>query len=234
MIGKLKRKPVEKVKKAMKLQKKVDANANNRKDVQSVNQINTSFSPQELDRVLGMRRNPVGVYEFLVQWTNGTSCWVSSDQIVSNKHNCILREYLVENEQDVSVINRIPFQAYCCDSLSLKECKPEVKTKNVETMLLGKSCLTSCKMPKLRKEVTTENYGDHCYITVNRESCKRKLTCVKIITELITALEDASVSECQLVIIKGIGSKVFGGLNLDIVCKASVEEKGNVMLSKMR
>ena len=234
VIGKLKRKPVEKVKKAMKLQKKVDANANNRKDVQSVNQINTSFSPQELDRVLGMRRNPVGVYEFLVQWTNGTSCWVSSDQIVSNKHNCILREYLVENEQDVSVINRIPFQAYCFDSLSLKECKPEVKTKNVETMLLGKSCLTSCKMPKLRKEVTTENYGDHCYITVNRESCKRKLTCVKIITELITALEDASVSECQLVIIKGIGSKVFGGLNLDIVCKASVEEKGNVMLSKMR
>lgn len=233
VIGKLKRKPVEKVKKAIRLQKKVNVDANN-KDVQNVNQLKTSFSPQELDRVLGMRRNSVGVYEFLVQWTNGTSCWVSSDQIVSNKHNCILREYLVENEQDVSVINRIPFQAYCCDSLSLKECKPEVTAKNVKKLLLGKSCPTSCKTPKQKKEVTVENYGDHCYITVNRESCKRKLTCVKIITELITALEDASVSECRMVIIKGVGSNVFGGLNLDIVCKASVEEKGNMMLSKMR
>lgn len=234
VINQLKRKSVNKVEKAVKMKKNINLDANEKPDVQNVNAVKTTFSPQELDRVLGMRRNCVGVYEFLVQWTNGTSCWVSSDQIVSNKHNCILREYLVENEQDVSVINRIPFQAYCCDSLSLKECKPEVKTKKVKKMLLGKACPAISRKSIKKKEVSVENDGDHCYITVNRESCLRKLTCVKIITELITALEDASVSECELVIIKGLGSKVFGGLNLETISKASAEEKGNMMLSKMR
>ena len=232
LIVQLKRRSVDKVKKAVKLQKKINKlKVNHTKDVQNVKVVKTSPNCQELDRVLGMRRNPQGVYEFLVQWTNGTSCWVSSDQVVTNKHNCILREYLVENNQDISVINRIPFQAYCCDSLSLKECKPTIKPKKVKKMLLAKAC------PKIgisseKKEVIVENDGDLCYITLTKETCKRKLTCMRIITEFIAALEDASVSDCQMVVIRGMGSKVFGGLNLEIVCNG--EEKGNSNLSKAR
>jgi hypothetical protein len=195
---------------------------------------------EELDRVLGMRRSPNGIYEFLVEWRNGTSCWVSSDDIVMDKHNYYLREYLVESEQDVSVVNRVPFQAYCCDSLSLKECKPALKSKKALTRML---CVEEtvpkpvCKLPvvstKQKDNVSVEYEDDYCYITLNRETCKRKNTSLKIMADLIKAFEDAATSECETVVLRGLQSDVLCGLKLDDMSKTGAE-KENGILSQAR
>ena len=86
LLDQIKRQSVNKVKKTTKLQKNnlkqkikkpVQKNANSKKIDDS----------QVLDSVLGMRRSPHGSYEFLVQWANGTSCWVWSEDVVTNKQN---------------------------------------------------------------------------------------------------------------------------------------------------
>ena len=196
---------------------------------------------QDLDRVLGMRQNSTAVYEFLVQWKNGTSCWVSSDDIVTNKHNHHLREYLVESEQDVSVVNRVPFQAYCCDSLSLKECKNTPKSKKALRKMLcvdEKVEKSVCSSPvisvkKQQHDVAVKYEQDICYVTINRETCKRKKTCLKIMADFITALEDAATSNCEAVVVHGLQSDVLCGLKLDDMSKTGVE-KENIILSQAR
>jgi hypothetical protein len=191
---------------------------------------------EELDRVLGMRRSPSGVYEFLVEWHNGTSCWVSSDDIVMDQHNYYLREYLAECGQDVSVVNRVPFQAYCCDSLSLKECNPGLKSKKaLRKMLCVEETVrkTVCKPPvwsaKQKADVSVEYEEDYCYVTLNRETCKRKNTCLKIMTDLITALEDAATSTCEAVVVRGLQSDVLCGLKLADMSKIGVEKENGIL-----
>ena len=195
---------------------------------------------EELDRVLGMRQSPSGIYEFLVEWRNGTSCWVSSDDIVMDKHNYYLREYLAESEQDVSVVNRVPFQAYCCDSLSLKECEPGLKSKKalrkmlcVETSVAKTVCKPVAVCAKQKDDVSVEYEEEYCYIKLTRETCKRKNTCLKIMADLITALEDAATSDCQAVVLCGLQSDVLCGLKLADMCKTGVE-KENGILSQAR
>ncbi|XP_028414323.1 uncharacterized protein LOC114537486 [Dendronephthya gigantea] len=198
-----------------------------------------SKSSEDLDRVLGMRRSPNGIYEFLVQWQNGTSCWVSSDDVVMDKHNYYLREYLVECEQDVSVVNRVPFQAYCCDSLSLKECTFAFSSqKALRKMLCSETDVNTVRKSqvgptKQKHDVSVKYEESFCYITLNRETCKRKGTCLKIMSDLITALEDVATSQCDVVVMRGLGSGVLCGMKLDDMSKTGVE-KDNVVLAKTR
>ena len=212
----------------------------NKMKVKDTKVAKSSKHSDELHSVLGMRRSPTGVYEFLVQWHNGTSCWVSSDDVVTDKHNYYLREYLVQSEQDVSVVNRVPFQAYCCDSLSLKECKPTPRSKTALRKMLcveepvQKMEFKSPLVPtKHKDDVNVEFEESCCYITLIRETCKRKITCLKIVTHLITALEDAATSECEVVVIRGLQSDIFCGLRLDDMAKTGVE-KENGILSQAR
>ena len=239
VVRKAKQRSVSKVNSA-KLEKQT--NKSNRKKVNKAAKMkDTEVSkPEELDRVLGMRRSPSGVYEFLVQWRNGTSCWVSSDEIVMDEHNYYLREYLIESEQDVSVVNRVPFQAYCCDSLSLKECKPVSKSKKALRDILCMEtletnvCKPSVVSVKPKDDINIQYEDGYCYITLNRETCQRKNACLKLITDLITALEDVATSECDAVVIRGLRSDVLCGLNLDDMSKAGVEDKDDVILSQAR
>ena len=227
--------------KMVKKTNKVNRNCNKGTKIKAAGAKQPSQNSQDLDRVLGMRQSATAVYEFLVQWQNGTSCWVSSEDVVADKHNHYLREYLVENEQDVSVVNRVPFQAYCCDSLSLKECRNVPKSKRALRKMLcveGKVEKTVCKPPvtspkKQQNDVAVEYEENICYVTINRETCKRKNTCLKIMKDLITALEDAATSNCEAVVVHGLQSEVLCGLKLDDMSKTGVE-KENLMLSQAR
>lgn len=69
----------------------------------------------KIDRVLGMRLNTVGQYEYLVQWKDGTSCWTSSDQAAD--YELDLKSFLGHEYQEFCSINRLVFKAYFHDNL---------------------------------------------------------------------------------------------------------------------
>lgn len=69
----------------------------------------------KIDRVLGMRLNTTGSYEYLVQWKDGTSCWTSSDQAAD--YELDLKEFLGHEYQDICSVNRLVFKAYYEDNL---------------------------------------------------------------------------------------------------------------------
>lgn len=198
----------------------------------------TGKNASDLDRVLVMRKNIKGGYEFLVEWENGTSCWVSSNDIIKDKHNYWLRQYLVECEQDVSVVNRVPFQAYCCDSLSLKHCKSTIE--DIEQMLcVGNKTAQSTTSKrsgltiKIDDQVSVKYKANYCYISLHRDTCTRTDMCMKNMMDLIDALEDASNTECDVVVVEGLQGALFCGLDLhDMLSKR--DERENAVLSKAR
>lgn len=198
----------------------------------------TGKNASDRDRVLVMRKNIKGGYEFLVEWENGTSCWVSSNDIIKDKHNYWLRQYLVECEQDVSVVNRVPFQAYCCDSLSLKHCKSTIE--DIEQMLcVGNKTAQSTTSKrsgltiKIDDQVSVKYKANYCYISLHRDTCTRTDMCMKNMMDLIDALEDASNTECDVVVVEGLQGALFCGLDLhDMLSKR--DERENAVLSKAR
>ena len=229
---------VEKVEKRM--ESKMNKKVNKVRKMKDADVTKPTQQSEELDRVLGMRQNPSGIYEFLVEWRNGTSCWVSSDDIVMDKHNYYLREYLAESGQDVSVVKRVPFQAYCCDSLSLTECDPGLKSNKalrkllcVETSVPKTVCKPVAETARQKDDVRVCVEEEYCYITLTRETCKRKNTCLKIMMDLITALEDAATSDCEAVVLRGLQSDMLCGLKLADMAKTGVE-KENGILSQTR
>ena len=86
----------------------------------------------------------------------------------------------------------------------------------------------------LNKNSTVFTFGQTVIaINFQKEISFKVNTCLKIMADLITALEDAATSDCQAVVLCGLQSDVLCGLKLADMCKTGVE-KENGILSQAR
>lgn len=118
LANKLKKKAIKhKVAQSLSERRKdtLDSSDNTLNDSSESLQSSRRRNRNKIDRVLGMRLNTTGTYEYLVQWKDGTSCWTSPDQTAD--YELDLKEFLGHEYQEISSINRLVFKAYFNDNL---------------------------------------------------------------------------------------------------------------------
>lgn len=232
-VVKFKKKAVEKAKSPLKNKMKAPTSGGSvDKSAASSDQASPDQQQRSsIDKVLGMKRSPTGCYEYLVQWKDGTSCWVPSNQL--EEFELDFRNFLVHNCQDLPVVNRLPFKAYWHENLfehhqanAVTESYLEAPGEHCqEERTLKERSRTSTEKVQLCKEVSVRKSGDCVHIVVSRSSSKRTKVNQRIIEAVIAAMEDASDDSSDYVRISGLGEEFFCGLDLNtLTALASKEE----------
>lgn len=232
---KLKRKALDKARRTVLVRNQVD---NAESVCQPVDETDQTFdAPQKrrrrnkADRILGMRRNVSGMYEYLVQWKDGTSSWAPSNELVD--YELDFKCFLGHDFQETTVVNRLPYHAYWNDDLI--QCHSnQVETEifqsaedvHVQLQLTdGDSSMQnvlhaavnepdSCDRQYICKEVSVQKRNDCLHVVISRSSSKRKKINQRILDSLTLVMEDAATDESKFVVISGLGDDTFCGVNL--------------------
>lgn len=191
------------------------------------------------DRILGMRRNLSGMYEYLVQWKDGTSSWAPSNELVD--YELDFKCFLGHDAQESTVVNRLPYRAYWNDDLiqhhsNQAELDRLVSAEDVNVQLVQDDshvqslCATanesdSCEKQFICKEVSIQRLDDCLHVMISRSSSKRKKINQRILDSLTLVMEDAATDESEFVIISGLGDDTFCGVDLKDLTRVPCEEE---------
>ena len=259
---KLKKKAVENAKRTLKVKKKI---AKKVKPValpaepevvqSSDNAVHSAHRRRrnKIDRVLGMRRQISGEYEYLVQFKDGTSSWTDTSQLVD--YDPDIKQFLSHSHQDLPTVNRLIYKAYWHEDLLKKNknhCDNDVDmpqlvrvTSNCDndTCDFEEYNSDSCAPEDVTedepvseladvsartavcKEVSVQRFGDSLHIVVSRSSSKRLKINHRILDSLTIALEDASEDDSLFVVIRGLGDETFCGLDIKTVMEIPPEQE---------
>lgn len=189
------------------------------------------------DRILGMRRNLSGTYEYLVQWKDGTSSWAPSDEL--SDYELDFKCFLGHDYQDMTVVNRLAYKAYwkedlieyhrnqCeIDRLAATDDGHSVHVSSEEHYFDGQTNDSDpCQKHYICKEVSVQKLNDCVHVTISRSSSKRRKINQRIVDSLTLVMEDAAIDESQFVIISGLGEETFCGVNLKDLTQVPCEEE---------
>ena len=189
------------------------------------------------DRILGMRRNLSGTYEYLVQWKDGTSSWAPSDEL--SDYELDFKCFLGHDYQDMTVVNRLAYKAYWKEDLikyHRNQCEIDrlVATDDVHSGQVGSGehyldgqidDSDPCQKQYICKEVSVQKLHDCVHVAISRSSSKRSKINQRIVDSLTLVMEDAAVDESQFVIISGLGEETFCGVNLKDLTQVPCEEE---------
>jgi len=191
------------------------------------------------DRILGMRRNDSGMYEYLVQWKDGTSSWAPSNELVD--YELDFKCFLGHESQEDTVVNRLAYHAYWNDDLVQRhnnqtEIDRLASAEDVHVQLVeddsdkqnlcapvGES--DSCEKRYICKEVSVQKVDDCLHVVIGRSSSKRKKINQRILDSLTLVMEDAATDESEFVVISGLGDDTFCGVDLKDLTRVPCEEE---------
>lgn len=240
---KLKRKALDKARSTLNVRNEVDVVENDCEPVVGTEQ--SSDVPHKrrrrnkADRILGMRRNVSGMYEYLVQWKDGTSSWAPSNELVD--YELDFKCFLGHDLQEVNVVNRLAYHAYWKDDLI--QCHSNqikldrlVSSEDVHVQLMQTdlktqdSCapvdeLDTCGKRYICKEVSVQKLDDCLHVVIGRSSSKRRKINQRILDSLTLVMEDAATDESEFVVISGLGDDTFCGVNLKDLTRVPFEEE---------
>ena len=189
------------------------------------------------DRILGMRRNDSGMYEYLVQWKDGTSSWAPSNELAD--YELDFKCFLGHEYQDVTVVNRLSYHAYWKDDLI--EChnnQSEIdrlvsiddvqlvqtnSTKQIDNAQVDDSDPGEKRF--ICKEVSVQRLDDCLHVTIGRSSSKRRKINQRIVDSLTLVMEEAATDESEFVVISGLGEDTFCGVTLKDLTRVQCEEE---------
>lgn len=240
---KLKRKAVNNVKKTLQVRNQGDTTDNEFDLVEETEQ--TSDVPlkrrrrNKADRILGMRRNLSGTYEYLVQWKDGTSSWAPSNELVD--YELDFKCFLGHECQEATVLSRLAYKAYWKDDLiqfhqNQSEIDRLASAEDVHFQLLRDDAgnqdtcasieeLPSCEKQSICKEVSVQRLDHYLHVTISRSSSKRRKINQRIVDSLTLVLEDAATDESEFVVISGLGDDTFCGIELNDLIDVPCEEE---------
>ena len=191
------------------------------------------------DRILGMRRNGSEMYEYLVQWKDGTSSWAPSNELVD--YELDFKCFLGHDAQETTVVNRLPYHAYWNDDLiqchsDQAEMDRLVSAEDVHVQIaqddsyVQSLCATanesdSCEKQFICKEVSVQRQDDCLHVVISRSSSKRKKINQRILDSLTLVMEDAATDESEFVVISGLGDDTFCGVDLKDLTRVPCEEE---------
>lgn len=191
------------------------------------------------DRILGMRKNVSGTYEYLVQWKDGTSSWAPSNELVD--YELDFKCFLGHESQETAVLNRLAFNAYWKDDLiqchsNQFEIDRLESAEDVFVQLphadLDKQNTTapdnespSCEKQYICKEVSVQKLDEYIHVAINRSSSKQRKINQRILDSLTLVLEDAATDESEFVVISGLGDDTFCGVDLKDLTRVPFEEE---------
>ncbi|XP_068681503.1 uncharacterized protein [Montipora foliosa] len=182
------------------------------------------------DKVLGMRRNVSGTYEYLVQWKDGTSSWAPSNELVDYEMD--LKCFLGHELQETTVVNRLPYCAYWHDDLILHHSNQAKIDRLLSTddanfqmeSTPDESNSQSIDAPVdeshfsdrhyLCKEVSVQKLDDCAHVIISRTSSKRQKINQRILDAVTLAMEEAAIDESKFVVLSGLGDESFCGVDL--------------------
>lgn len=183
------------------------------------------------DKVLGMRRNVSGVYEYLVQWKDGTSSWAPSNEL--EDYEMDFKCFLGHDLQETNIVSRLPYHAYWKDDLILHhsnqaEVNRLLTSDDVHLQLpstqdgtIDQSIYTSvyesdsCDRHYICKEVSTQKRDDCVHVVISRASSKRQKINQRILDSVIIALEEAAMDESKFLVLSGLEDDTFCGVDLN-------------------
>ena len=238
---KLKRKALNKARKNHQVRNRLNASQSDCEPVveteQSSENLHKRRRRNKADRILGMRRNFSGTYEYLVQWKDGTSSWAPSNELAD--YELDFKCFLGHDYQDVTVVNRLAYNAYWKDDLiecHSNQCDIDrlVSTDDVQLAPVSSGEQTideqadesdSCQKRYICKEVSVQKLDDCLHVTISRSSSKRNKINQRIVDSLTLVMEDAATDESQFVVISGLGEETFCGVNLKDLTRVPCEEE---------
>lgn len=238
---KLKRKVLNKARKNLQVRAQLNVSQSDCEPLmetkQSSENVHKRRRRNKADRILGMRRNLSGTYEYLVQWKDGTSSWAPSDEL--SDYELDFKCFLGHDYQDMTVVNRLAYKAYWKEDLikyHRNQCEIDkfVATDDVHLGQVGSGehyldgqidDSDSCQKQYICKEVSVQKLHDCVHVTISRSSSKRSKINQRIVDSLTLVMEDAAVDESQFVIISGLGEETFCGVNLKDLTQVPCEEE---------
>lgn len=203
---------------------------------QSSDNVHKRRRRNKADRILGMRRNVSGMYEYLVQWKDGTSSWAPSNELAD--YELDFKCFLGHDCQDMTVVNRLSYHAYWKDDLI--EChsnQSEIDglVSNDDLQLaqvnLEKTACAQvdesdpCEKCFICKEVSVQKLDDCLHVTIGRSTSKRRKINQRIVDSLTLAMEDAATDQSEFVVISGLGEETFCGVDLKDLTTVPCEEE---------
>lgn len=237
---KLKRKALNKARKNLKVRSELNVSQSDCEPVigteQSSDNVHKRRRRNKADKILGMRRNVSGMYEYLVQWKDGTSSWAPSNELADYEPD--FKCFLGHDGQDMTVVNRLSYHAYWKDDLI--ECHSNQSEINrllsnddshlVQVNLKNTNCVqvdTSdpCEKRFICKEVSVQKLHDCLHVTVGRSTSKRRKINERIVDSLTLVMEDAATDQSEFIVISGLGEETFCGVDLKDLTTVSCEEE---------
>ena len=229
----LKKKSLQKAKATLKSKLKTSEGKNSREKSSAgtdLQKMPEQSGASDIEKVLGMKRNLAGNYEYLVQWKNGTSCWVGAQQL--GDYNFGFSRFLQHGCQDLPVLHRLPFRAYwkedfftCGDENNLTQSSVEESGETPEEERTFEVSLTCTEKSQQCKEVTVEKCDNCVHVIVKRSSSKRTKVNLRIVDAVIAALEDAAEDTSDYVKISGLGEELFCGLDLNTMTNVAAKDE---------
>lgn len=238
---KLKRKALNiKARKNLKVRSELNVSQNDCEPVvgteQSSDNIHKRRRRNKADRILGMRRNVSGMYEYLVQWKDGTSSWAPSNELAD--YELDFKCFLGHECQEVTVVNRLSYHAYWKDDLiechsNQSEIDRLVSTNDVPLVQVNLKEEDNvhadesepCEKRVICKEVSVQKLDDCLHVTIGRSSSKRRKINQRIVDSLTLVMEDAATDESEFVVISGLGDETFCGVDLKDLTRVPCEEE---------
>ena len=237
---KLKRKALNKARKNLKVRSELKVSQSDCEPVmgteQSSDNVHKRRRRNKADKILGMRRNVSGMYDYLVQWKDGTSSWAPSNELADYEPD--FKCFLGHEYQDVTVVNRLSYHAYWKDDLI--EChgnQSEIDrllsnddSHLVQVNLKNTNCAPvdtpdPCEKHFICKEVSVQKLDDCLHVTVGRSTSKRRKINERIVDSLTLVMEDAATDQSEFVVISGLGEETFCGVDLKDLTTVSCEEE---------
>ena len=236
----LKRKALDKARRSFKVRKQLTVSRNEfRVDSEIEQSSDVSHKRRrrnKADRILGMRKSLSGMYEYLIQWKDGTSSWAPSNELVD--YELDFKCFLGHEYQELTVVNRLAYHAYWKDDLIQRHGDLSVKNRfssgegTTELYSTNTTAETphsvepefSCRQ-HICKEVFVHRIDGCLHVTVNRASSKRRKINERIIDSLTLVIEDAATDETEFVVISGLGDDMFCGVNLNDITRQPCEEE---------
>lgn len=237
---KLKRKALNKARKNLKVRSELNVSQSDCEPVigteQSSDNVHKRRRRNKADKILGMRRNVSGMYEYLVQWKDGTSSWAPSNELADYEPD--FKCFLGHDGQDMTVVNRLSYHAYWKDDLI--ECHSnqseidkllsnddshlvQVNLKNTNCVQVDTS--DPCEKRFICKEVSVQKLHDCLHVTVGRSTSKRRKINERIVDSLTLVMEDAATDQSEFIVISGLGEETFCGVDLKDLTTVSCEEE---------
>ena len=237
---KLKRKALNKARKNLKVRSELNVSQSDCEPVmgteQSSDNVHKRRRRNKADKILGMRRNVSGTYEYLVQWKDGTSSWAPSNELAD--YELDFKCFLGHDCQDVTVVNRLSYHAYWKDDLikchsnqsEIDRWLSNDDSNLVQVNLKKTSCAQvdasdPCEKRFICKEVSVQKLDDCLHVTVGRSTSKRRKINQRIVDSLTLVMEDAATDQSEFVVISGLGEETFCGVDLEDLTTVPCEEE---------